>query len=255
MPTPLNSAYLATAIAPNQLIYKASIASTNQYLLDNLTDLSKGTLCVAEQQTAGRGRRGRSWHSPAGSQIIMSLYWTLDRQKSIEGLSSVVGLAVADCLNQLGAKVQLKWPNDILLNQRKLGGILIEIGQASATQLHLVIGLGINLSLAVNEPIDQPWANLNEVLENIDPNPLIGQLYQNIIAYLQYFEKQGIDPLLQQQWQQLDAYYGEQVKVIREQHIINGINQGIDHKGYLLLETVDKQILAFNGGEVSLRKA
>ncbi|TCK01549.1 BirA family biotin operon repressor/biotin-[acetyl-CoA-carboxylase] ligase [Volucribacter psittacicida] len=251
----LDTNYLTKKLLPRHIVIYKQISSTNQYLLEHIKQLSKGTICLAEQQTAGRGRRGRQWHSPLGCQIIMSLYWTLPIQRDIAGLSTVVGLAIADCLQQQGAAIQLKWPNDLLFQQRKLGGILIELAKSNDKNLwHLVIGVGINVCLPTQQQIDQPWANLNEILEQPDRNSLIVVLIKCIEQYLNDFEQYGITPHLQQQWQDFDAYFDQEVKVITEQKEIIGMANGIDLQGRLQLITEDQQCLLFNGGEVSLRK-
>lgn len=251
----LNESYLTRELAPYAVHIKPIINSTNQYLLDNIAYLEKGTICLSEYQTAGRGRRGRQWLSPFAGQVIMSLYWTLDRQINLEGLSLVVGMAIADTLRKAGAwGVKLKWPNDVLLNGRKLAGILVEIANRPNNLHNLVIGLGINLSLPKqHNNIDQPWAELVEVLPDFDRNKLIVSLSQNLIARLQQFEQVGIDEKFRQEWLEMDAYFGEEVNILSENHKITGIEQGIDERGYIQLMT-EEGMRYFNGGEVSLRR-
>ncbi|MFZ7306005.1 bifunctional biotin--[acetyl-CoA-carboxylase] ligase/biotin operon repressor BirA [Avibacterium avium] len=251
----LNESYLTRELAPYAVHIKPIINSTNQYLLDNIAYLEKGTICLSEYQTAGRGRRGRQWLSPFAGQVIMSLYWTLDRQINLEGLSLVVGMAIADTLRKAGAwGVKLKWPNDVLLNGRKLAGILVEIANRPNNLHNLVIGLGINLSLPKqHNNIDQPWAELVEVLPDFDRNKLIVSLSQNLIARLQQFEQVGIDEKFRQEWLEMDAYFGEEVNILSENHKITGIEQGIDERGYIQLMT-EEGMRYFNGGEVSLRQ-
>ena len=118
----LNPQAISTALFPYSVHYHRTISSTNEFISRQIKQLKKGDLCLAEYQTAGRGRRGRQWLSPFAGQLIFSFYWTIDPQKALDGLSLVIGLAIAEALN---AKV--KWPNDILLLGRKLGGILVEI--------------------------------------------------------------------------------------------------------------------------------
>ncbi|MGC7590653.1 bifunctional biotin--[acetyl-CoA-carboxylase] ligase/biotin operon repressor BirA [Bisgaard Taxon 46] len=252
----LNESYLTRELAPYAVHIKPIINSSNQYLLDNITYLEKGTICLSEYQTAGRGRRGRQWLSPFAGQVIMSLYWTLDRQINLEGLSLVVGIAIADTLRKAGALgVKLKWPNDVLLNGRKLAGILVEIANRPNNLHNLVIGLGVNLSLPKqHNNIDQPWAELAEVLPDFDRNKLVVSLSQNLITRLQQFEQVGIDEKFLQEWLEMDAYFGEEVNILSENHKITGIEQGIDERGYIQLMT-EEGIRYFNGGEVSLRKA
>ncbi|HDR0619249.1 bifunctional biotin--[acetyl-CoA-carboxylase] ligase/biotin operon repressor BirA [Pasteurella multocida] len=252
----LNASYLTQALAPYPLYIKPIINSTNQFLLDNIAHLEKGAICLAEYQTAGRGRRGRQWLSPFAGQVIMSLYWTCDQKVNLEGLSLVVGMAIAETLKQAGAlNIGLKWPNDVLLHGRKLAGILVEIANRQNNQHHLVIGFGINLSFPKQtQQIDQPWAELIEILPTIDRNKLIAELGKKLIARLQHFEQAGIDEAFRQDWRDMDAYFGEEVHVLTENHKITGIAQGIDKRGYLQLIT-SEGMQYFNGGEVSLRKA
>lgn len=250
----LDVAQLTKQLQPYQVFIKPVIDSTNQYLLDRIPQLGKGDLCLAEYQSAGRGRRGRQWLSPFAGQVILSFYWTFDRKKSVEGLSLVIGVAVAEALQQAGAKgISLKWPNDILLNGCKLAGILVEIANANNGLLNLVIGLGINLSLPKQtDNIDQPWAELIETLPDLNRNQLIIQIVKQIYHRLTQFEQHGIDEQFRQKWRELDHFFGETVNIITEKQTITGIEQGIDEQGYLQL-AVNSQILKFNGGEVSLR--
>lgn len=251
----LNESYLTRELAPYSVHIKPIVNSTNQYLLDNIAYLEKGTICLSEYQTAGRGRRGRQWLSPFAGQVIMSLYWTLDRQINLEGLSLVVGMAIADTLRRTGVRdVKLKWPNDVLLNGRKLAGILVEIANRPNNLHNLVIGLGINLSLPKQQNnITQPWAELIEVLPNFDRNKLIVSLSQNVLTRLQQFEQVGIDKKFRLEWEEIDAYFGEEVNILSEKHKVTGIEQGIDERGYIQLITKEG-VQYFNAGEVSLRK-
>lgn len=247
--------YLSQALPLHQLFVERVIPSTNQFLLDHICELEKGSLCLAEYQTAGRGRRGRQWISPFAGQVIMSLYWTFPRHLDLNGLSLAVGMAIAQTLNQIGATdIQLKWPNDILLKQRKLAGILLEIASKNNGLHNIVIGIGINLSLGQQaNHIDQPYAELIEILPQLDRNQLIVQLVSHLTQHLQQFEQRGIDHLFQQQWANFDALLGKEVRVISEHHQIIGIEQGIDQRGYLQLLT-EQGMQYFNAGEVSLRK-
>ena len=244
----LNPQQISTALFPYNIYYQPIISSTNEWILQNIPSLKKGDLCVAEYQTAGRGRRGRQWLSPFAGQIIFSFYWTFDPQKSIEGLSLVIGLAIAEVLN-----VQVKWPNDILLDGRKLGGILVEIANHKNGMLNLVIGVGINVSLSKQTEISQPYAEICEIDPDVDRQTLLPKLIQHLYARLNIFEKNGIDAEFQQAWQSYNAFSNSEVNVLTEQGVISGIEQGIDERGYLKVLCGNK-IQMFNGGEVSLRK-
>ena len=244
----LNPQQISTALFPYSIHYQSIISSTNEWILQNIPSLKKGDLCVAEYQTAGRGRRGRQWLSPFAGQIIFSFYWTFDPKKSIEGLSLVIGLAIAEVLN-----VQVKWPNDILFDGRKLGGILVEIANHKNGMLNLVIGVGINVLLPKQTEISQPYAEVCEIDPDVERQTLLPKLIQNLYARLNIFEKNGINAEFQQAWQSYNAFSNNEVNVLTEQGAISGIEQGIDDRGYLKVLCGNK-IRMFNGGEVSLRK-
>ena len=244
----LNSLQISTALSPYQVHYQPVMSSTNEWILQNIPNLNKGDLCLAEYQTAGRGRRGRQWLSPFAGQMIFSFYWTFDPKKSIEGLSLVIGLAIAEVLN-----VQVKWPNDILFDGRKLGGILVEIANHKNGLLNLVIGVGINVSLPTQTEISQPYAQLSEMDPDIDRQTLFPTLIQHLYVRLERFEKEGINAEFQQAWQNHNAFFNSEVNVITEQRVISGIEQGIDERGYLRVQC-GAELKMFNGGEVSLRR-
>ena len=227
----LNSLQISTALSPYQVHYQPVMSSTNEWILQNIPNLNKGDLCLAEYQTAGRGRRGRQWLSPFAGQMIFSFYWTFDPRKSIEGLSLVIGLAIAEVLN-----VQVKWPNDILFDGRKLGGILVEIANHKNGLLNLVIGVGINVSLPTQTEISQPYAQLSEMDPDIDRQTLFPTLIQHLYVRLERFEKEGINAEFQQAWQNHNAFFNSEVNVITEQRVISGIEQGIDERGYLRVQ-------------------
>ena len=179
---------------------------------------------------------------------MFSFYWAFDPKRSIEGLSLVIGLAIVEVLN-----VQVKWPNDILFDGRKLGGILVEIASHKNGMLNLVIGVGINVLLPKQTEITQPYAELCEIDPDVERQTLLPKLIQNLYARLNIFEKNGINAEFQQTWQSYNAFSNSGVNVLTEQGIISGIEQGIDERGYLKVLCGNK-IQMFNGGEVSLRK-
>ncbi len=140
------------------------IDSTNQYLLDRVNESEKGRICLAEYQTNGRGRRGRQWISPFGSNLYLSMYWRLDAgMAAAMGLSLVIGIAAVEALEAMGIEgVKLKWPNDLYYQDKKLAGILVEMSGQAGGAAHLVIGMGLNIGMPDVQPnIDQPWTTLN----------------------------------------------------------------------------------------------
>ncbi|ATZ92699.1 bifunctional biotin--[acetyl-CoA-carboxylase] ligase/biotin operon repressor BirA [Dickeya fangzhongdai] len=231
------------------------IDSTNQYLLDRLDSVSSGDACIAEYQQAGRGRRGRKWFSPFGSNLYLSLYWRLEQGPAAAvGVSLVIGIIMAEVLHHLGAEgVRVKWPNDLYLNDKKLAGILVELNGRTGDAAHLVIGAGINLRMnsSGSTVIEQGWINLQEAGIDIDRNMLAVKLVTELRAALAIYEQQGLAPFISR-WNNLDNFYNRAVKLIVGNREIKGIDKGIDSQGALLLEQ-DGVIQSYIGGEISLR--
>jgi birA, biotin-[acetyl-CoA-carboxylase] ligase region/BirA biotin operon repressor domain len=193
------------------------IDSTNQYLLDRIHELHSGDACVAEYQTAGRGRRGRKWFSPFGANLYLSMYWRLEQGPAAAiGLSLVIGIVMAEVLQSLGAdKVRVKWPNDLYLNDRKLAGILVELTGKTGDAAQIVIGAGINLVMrhVENDVINQGWINLQEAGISIDRNTLAVRLIKELRDSLRLFEQEGLTPYLTR-WKRLDNFIDRPVKLI-----------------------------------------
>ncbi|RKS86956.1 BirA family biotin operon repressor/biotin-[acetyl-CoA-carboxylase] ligase [Orbus hercynius] len=227
------------------------INSTNQYLLERVQSLPVGFACIAEYQQAGRGRRGRQWYSPFGSNLYLSIYWRLEQgPAAASGLSLVIGIVIAKVLRELsGQDIRVKWPNDLYLNDKKLAGILVEITGKTGDVAHVVMGVGINLSMhnPNQDIVNQAWSNLG----NIDRNQLVAELLSYLRQALINFEKEGLTAFLSQ-WSPIDNFANRSVKLIIGDTLIKGIARGINEQGALLLEQ-DGQITPYIGGEISLR--
>lgn len=233
------------------------IDSTNQYLLDRLSELQSGDACVAEYQQAGRGRRGRKWFSPFGSNLYLSMYWRLEQGPAAAiGLSLVIGIVIAEVLQSLGAdKVRVKWPNDLYLQDRKLSGILVELTGKTGDAAQIVSGAGINLVMrrVESDVVNQGWISLQEAGISIDRNTLAACLIKELRAGFKLFENEGLAPYLSR-WEKLDNFINRPVKLIIGDKEVFGISRGIDAQGALLLEQ-DGITKPWIGGEISLRSA
>ncbi len=250
----LSNTLLSTALPEIEIHYLPIIDSTNQYLLNKKQEPPIKRACLAEYQKAGRGRRGRKWHSPFGVNLYLSLSrrFHCDIQTAM-GLSLVVGIALAETLVALGVKdIKLKWPNDVYWQGRKLAGILVEMTQPAPQTLDCVLGLGLNLSMPDTTDVDQPWVNLREACPNMpDKNTLVIILIKKIYAALDEFEQKGLMHFLSS-WRQFDFFYQRAVTVFIDNQTIKGIACGIDAKGALLVE-VKGQLFSFTHGEISVR--
>ncbi|MDN3652825.1 bifunctional biotin--[acetyl-CoA-carboxylase] ligase/biotin operon repressor BirA [Thalassotalea ponticola] len=251
------SKHLATLGATNVVDVHTLIDSTNSYLMRRLPNrVAHQQVCIAEYQSAGRGRRGKQWHSPFASHLYMSMYWQLEQGLATAmGISLVVGLAVSDVLiNQYQLPAQVKWPNDIYINGKKLAGILLELEGASAGAAHCVIGLGLNVnmpSLAASK-IGQPWTDLNQhVGTPLDRNLLSAQLIYQLNIRLNQHRRNGLAPMLDD-WRKRDYFYNRDVQINSANKTSKGVCRGINQNGALLLE-IDGKVQSIYGGEISLR--
>ncbi|EQA4283266.1 bifunctional biotin--[acetyl-CoA-carboxylase] ligase/biotin operon repressor BirA [Cronobacter dublinensis] len=253
----LDETFIHSHIKSGSVTVLPVIDSTNQYLMDRLSELDSGDACIAEYQQAGRGRRGRKWFSPFGANLYLSMYWRLEQGPAAAiGLSLVIGIVMAEVLHELGAdQVRVKWPNDLYLNDRKLAGILVELTGKTGDAAQIVIGAGINLAMRQVESniVNQGWINLQEAGIKVDRNMLAVRLIEKLRSSLREFEQEGLAPFLAR-WEKLDNFIHRQVKLIIGEREIYGISRGIDNQGALLLEQ-NGVIKPWVGGEISLRSA
>jgi len=209
---------------------------------------------LAERQSAGRGRRGRQWVSPFAENLYYSLVLRVDGgMRQLEGLSLVVGLAVMRTLQAFGLeKVGLKWPNDVLVDGRKITGILLELVGDPADVCHVVLGIGVNVNMQVNDLVDQQWTSMRrEVGQVIDRNRLVAELSQHLQREMARHRRYGF-AAFQEEWELAHLWQGRKVSLIAGTSTIDGIALGVDGQGAIRLE-VDGVEKSFSGGELSLR--
>jgi len=237
------------------LNYHASCPSTNAQCLQASRHAS---LVVADHQSAGRGRRGNDWHSPAAGNIYLSLGVQLDLNSALLGLVSLqVGVSVAHCMHERGhGDVRLKWPNDLMLEGRKLGGILIETRPLSSTGFFLAIGLGLNSSADDSSfaAIDRPVASLGHGAVEVDRELLIAGLARRILADVTRLNEQRVDALIEC-FLALDEWVGQGVSVHTRSDSLHGIYEGIERDGQIRLRLDDGSISRFAAADIALRRA
>lgn len=210
-------------------------------------------VCFANEQTAGRGRRGRVWQSPSGENIYLSLGLGIGGGfQVLDGLSLVVGSAIAGALEQLEVPgVTLKWPNDVLVDGRKLAGVLIELNGELEGRVNVVIGVGLNVHMIAAPDVDQPWASLATLSpetcwRRVD---IAAALITHVVAAMDAFAIQGFDGF-HAAWQQRDALYGKELVTVPGGEV--GEGAGIDASGSYLLKT-SEGVRVVRAGELSLR--
>ena len=233
--------------------------STNHHLLqqNSLKPLVNGTVCMAEMQTMGRGRLGKTWVSPYGQNIYASFIWNFKSGiAALSGLSLACGVAVCRALEELAVSGHgLKWPNDILWQGRKLGGILVEIQGESQGGYSVVVGIGINyqMSSQASVDIDQPWVDVCTASGGpIGRNKLASKLIERVLAILASYEDSGLEPYVGR-WNGFDCYKNCNVQIISGKQVTTGVAKGISPAGELILQKPDGGRQLIMSGEVSLR--
>jgi BirA family biotin operon repressor/biotin-[acetyl-CoA-carboxylase] ligase len=235
----------------------AETGSTNADLLARIDTLDGPLLRIAENQTAGRGRAGRSWLSTPGAALMFSLAWRFKGPlHRMTGLPMAVGVALAETIASLGVPVQIKWPNDLLRDGKKLAGILVET-QTSRKDgdgaVWAVIGVGINLLMPdeLEEQIGRavaaaPW------LAKMDRNELMAALLSRLAAVLAEFDDTGFAPFAER-WNLLHAWQGRDVVILDHGQVLQqGRAAGVDAIGRLMLDTEHGRVEVLSG-DVSLR--
>jgi BirA family biotin operon repressor/biotin-[acetyl-CoA-carboxylase] ligase len=231
--------------------------STNRLAVDHASERYGQVIAVlAEHQSAGRGRRGRRWESPLGRNLYLSLVWQFGMNVSnLSGLSLVVALAVLRTLRQYGAiGIGLKWPNDVVWENRKLCGVLLEMQGEATGPWQVVMGIGLNVGMEGHPgiDIDRPWVDLRTVLGHTpDRNRLTGNLLDTLIRVISEFQQHGLSDFLSE-WREYDVTCNKPVELQFIEGSRRGIARGIDQQGALLLE-MNGKVRAYHAGEVSLR--
>lgn len=228
-----------------------SIDSTNTYVLQQMkAHALSGHVCFAEEQTQGRGRLGRVWFSPKGTNIYCSMSWNFS-QSDVSSLSIAIAVIIARVLKQYGVEnnVGLKWPNDVLFSGRKLAGILLE-----RTGDIVVIGVGLNVLLP--EEMDVQLAtssiDLTEVMGGkVDRNYLAGLLVQELLLGLPTYADTGLKHFLGE-WCEYDVLFNREVSVYIADNVVTGVMRGINENGELLLSD-GNDLKTFRNGEVTVR--
>ena len=234
---------------------RGCVGSTNSLLLQRARQESIDMHAIlAEAQISGRGRRGRNWISPVGQSISLSLGLRLHMPaKRAVAASLVVGIAVSNVLARNGVpNVELKWPNDILVNGCKIAGILIEMVGVGPS-VELVVGVGINIRSAsfLRQRIDQAVSDVSEHVKSVSRNAIAAHTIISALKCLREFEEKGFGHF-EENWKERDVFAGKAVCVTTPKRTLNGIARGIDSDGALILESegASHRII---GGEVSLR--
>jgi BirA family biotin operon repressor/biotin-[acetyl-CoA-carboxylase] ligase len=235
----------------------ARCGSTNSVLLAE-RGLARPVLLLADEQTAGRGRRGQRWHSAPGEGLTLSLAVVLRRPlRELAALPLVAGVAVARALRALGvARAALKWPNDIVVDGAKLGGILAETKSLNGA-IKAVVGVGINLrgAAALRTRLRRKVAALEQFTAVPDPETMAGAIAQSLLESLTAFETRGLDAV-RADWDRLDAHAGQRLRVrLADGRVLTGVASGLESDGALRLATRTGMRAVHSGRVISARTA
>lgn len=255
---------LSKSAALCKLDVLSEVGSTSDHLLREVksteSNPTRNMICIAETQSRGRGRRDRQWHAGAYRNITLSIAWKFDDGMSaLSGLGIASGICIVQALHKIGldSTIGLKWPNDIVWHDKKLGGVLIDVRGEHSGPCTAVLGLGLNLSLSESdsEMIDQAFVSLEDISSaSIDRNSLMSDLINNLCELFQSYPETGFDEYLSF-WPQYDRLFGRNVTVQRGDSTFLGVAAGINEQGALLLEEGSGITGKFMSGDVSLRLA
>ena len=251
--------HAVSRLPPEAVHLRFAVDSTNTVLAKRLrAGATAPELCSAEIQQAGRGRHGRRWVSALGQSVVVSVSWRFTARTSVlGGLSLAVGAALAEALAADGFEsVMLKWPNDLMVDDRKLAGILVEASHSGPDSAACVIGVGFNLHLAPmdGDRIDRPWTDFAQAFGRMPARSrLVSQAANAILDACEQYRDSGLAPFAAR-WGARDALRGRRVRVQLEGAAVQGWARGIDDDGALLIEHA-AGIARCEAGEVTVRAA
>lgn len=234
------------------------IDSTNRWLSDQaMQRYVHHHVCIAERQTCGVGRNGKSWRTGNSDNILMSVAHQFDLPLAkLSGLSLAAGIAIVNALESLGVEqLSLKWPNDVYLDCKKLAGILIQSLNRADVGPCVIIGIGLNISIdaADKKAIDQPVAELSRIGFNVDQRELIiARLIDELFIMLEQFANSGLDEYLQR-WEELDRLKGRQVVLNQDDKKSFGRYLGVNRLGAVRIELENQTIEEYYVGDLSIR--
>lgn len=232
------------------------LESTNTRVLSTARNgWKKGLVTLAECQTGGRGRRGRRWNSPLGGNIYASVSWTYDGlTQALGGLSLAIASEIVAQLEQMGVNdLWIKWPNDIVCKNAKLGGVLVEIVGESAGTCLVVCGFGLNVDMGDSgRAIDQAWADLRKVSKSrVSRNHLAGRLCGSVLQTMAEYPVRGFGAY-KQAWSEHDVLRDREIVIHSGENMCHGVAKGVGEDGALIVE-VAGELRRFYGGDVSVR--
>lgn len=250
----LNKTTITTGLSDQaiELTLFDSIDSTSRYLKNQASN-GQIKICLAEQQTQGKGQRGQVWTSPFAKNIYLSLRYRFYQPiNQLPGLSLAISHTVHQIVQQFcpNADVGIKWPNDIIANHKKLAGILVEVASCQKNQCELIIGIGINVNMLEAKAIERPWISMQQLQQKaFDRNHIVIALIKRLLLDLAIFADQGFNAFISA-WQQNDYLYNKQIEFFHNDQLCNGIAKGITAQGHLVVKRDNDKYMEFASGEI-----
>jgi BirA family biotin operon repressor/biotin-[acetyl-CoA-carboxylase] ligase len=247
-------ARLETQFIGRRVVYLTSTGSTQDVARGEAeSDAPAGSVVLAEEQTAGRGRFGRRWVSPSGK----NLYFTLIMRPPLErlrSLSIIAPLAVAMAVEEsTGISARIKWPNDVLVNDRKLSGILIESELSGQSVKYALVGMGVNVNFDVEEAAEVAGI-ATSVKRELGHETSREELFAALLNQFEVlYEMAARGPEVLQEWRGRLETLGRQIKITFGGHVEDGVAEDVDGDGNLILLRADGSRVAIEAGEVTLR--
>lgn len=237
-----------------RFVWAATVGSTQDWAMAEPVPAQGTAVFAAGHQRGGRGRRGRVWHSPPGAALALSLLRGFAGPlATVAPVGLAVALASADALRRAGlAGVGVKWPNDLVLGEAKLGGLLVEV-RASRPRPVLVIGLGVNRALPEDTPIDQAWTDLERAGLRLPEAALLGLILEAVLPALARFDAEGLAPFVEA-WPAFDVLAGRRVRLLAGRETLEGLALGLAADGGLRVFHAEGERV-HHAGEVSVRVA
>ena len=236
---------LQTKVIGKEIKYFKETESTNIIAREIADSVEEGTLVIAESQTAGRGRLGRKWISPEGGIWLSIILKPKMQPQYASRITLLAGVCVAKTIRGFGLPAKIKWPNDVLINGKKVCGILTEIGAEVDLIDYLIVGIGIDANVDTEsfpeEIRDSSTSLKKETGKEINRVDFVRKLLEEFELLYLKFQKEGFTKILEE-WRNMSATIGEWVKISTQTHTIYGEAIGVDNEGALILETSDGQL-------------
>ena len=249
---------LTTTIVGKELIYKESVESTNKLLFKLAEEgLEDGTVLISNQQTGGKGRLDRSWYSPGGVNLYLSVLFCPEISPQNSAVFTfVASLALQKTLDELDISSQIKWPNDVLINTKKVAGVLTEMKSDGSALDFIIVGIGLNINMSIESIIENLTDISNSVTslsieknKNFEREEVAARLITFLDEYYMQFISEGINSIVAE-WSNRWGKLNENIAVKVDNKVISGIARKVDNYGFLYIEDKNGNLIKIIAGDI-----